>query len=208
VFGEEVADVAIGYMVILARQLHRLHKSVLAGEWRKHEGVSLHGKTLGIVGLGDIGSAVARRGAGFGMRLLGYDIVEPDEATLGFGLMPSDLDDLIAESDVVVLCCPLTPETHHMIDRARLSKARRGLLLINVARGPLVDETALAEALESGQVGAAGLDVFEEEPLPESSPLRRFDQCVFGTHNGSNTHEANLRASERAVENLFEMLGL
>jgi D-3-phosphoglycerate dehydrogenase len=206
VFGEEVADVAIGYMVMLARQLHRLHASVLDGGWLKHEGMSLSGKALGIVGLGDIGRAVARRGAGFGMTLVGHDIVEPDEATLALGLRTAPVEELLGAADVVVLCCPLTPETHHLIDAERLAQARDGLLLINVARGPLIDEAALAAALESGRVAAAALDVFEQEPLPETSPLRRFPSCVFGTHNGSNTREAVLRASERAVENLLEGL--
>jgi phosphoglycerate dehydrogenase-like enzyme len=206
VFGEEVADVAIGYMVMLARQLHRMHASVLENGWLKYEGSSLNGKTLGIVGLGDIGRAVARRGAGFGMTLLGSDIVEPDAATLALGLRHVALEELLAGADVVVLCCPLTPETHHLIDAERLGGARRGLLLINVARGPLVDEEALVAALESGQVAAAALDVFEREPLPPASALRRFHNCVFGTHNGSNTREAVLRASERAFENLLQGL--
>jgi D-3-phosphoglycerate dehydrogenase / 2-oxoglutarate reductase len=206
VFGEEVADVAIGYMIMLARQLHRLHASVVAGGWLKHEGISLSGRTLGIVGLGDVGSAVARRGTGFGMRLVGHDIVEPDEATLALGLQTIGLDELLAGSDVVVLCCPLTRETHHLINADRLVGARRGMLLVNVARGPLIDEGALVAALESGQVAAAALDVFEQEPLPESSQLRGFENCVFGTHNGSNTTDAVLRASERAVANLIEGL--
>jgi len=208
VFGDEVADVAIGFMAILARQLHRLHNSVVAGEWMKHEGMSLSDKTLGIVGLGDIGRGVARRGAGFGMTLLGYDIVEPDAATLALGLSPASLDELLAASDVIVLCCPLTPETRHIIDAEALAKTKRGVHLINVARGPLVDEPALVEALASGQVGAAGLDVFESEPLPADSRLREFEQCVFGTHNGSNTREGNLRASARAVDNVLSGLGV
>ncbi|MGK2954744.1 MAG: phosphoglycerate dehydrogenase [Solirubrobacterales bacterium] len=207
VFGEEVADVAFGYVVILARQLHRLHNSVVAGEWMKHEGRSLAGQTLGIVGLGDIGCAVARRGAGFGMELLGYDLLEPDAATLELGLSPVSLSELLAASDIVVLCCPLTKETRHMIDAESLAKTKRGVNLVNVARGPLIDEHALVDALRSGQVGAAGLDVFEEEPLPAASPLREFEQCVFGTHNGSNTREANLRASARAVDNVLAGLG-
>jgi D-3-phosphoglycerate dehydrogenase len=107
---------------------------------------------------------------------------------------------------VLVLCCPLTPETYHLIDAERLDRARDGLLLINVARGPLIDQEALVAALESGRVAAAALDVFEEEPLPDAHELRRFESCVFGTHNGSNTREAVLRASERAVDNLLEGL--
>jgi len=208
VFGEEVADVAFGYVVTLARQLHRLHGSVMAGEWMKYEGDSLAGRNLGIIGLGDIGRAVARRGSGFGMELLGHDVVEPDAATLGVGLAPVSLSELLAASDIIVLCCPLTSETRHMINAETLAKTKRGVHLVNVARGPLIEEKALVDALRSGQVGAAGLDVFEEEPLPAGSPLREFEQCVFGTHNGSNTSEANLRASARAVDNVLAGLGV
>lgn len=208
VFGEEVADVAFGYVVILARQLHRLHGSVMAGEWMKYEGDSLAGRSLGIIGLGDIGRAVARRGSGFGMELIGHDVVEPDTATLGLGLAPVSLSELLAASDIIVLCCPLTSETRHMINAEALAKTKRGVHLVNVARGPLIEERALVDALRSGQVGAAGLDVFEEEPLPAGSPLREFEQCVFGTHNGSNTSEANLRASARAVDNVLAGLGV
>lgn len=206
VFGDEVADVAIGYLVMLARQLHRLHNSVASGDWLKVEGMSLSGKTLGIIGLGDIGRAVARRGAGFGMRLVGYDVADVSEALAGLDLKLADLPTLWAESDAVVLCCPLTPETHHLVDGEALSASRLGVLVINVARGPLIDEIALVEALASGRVAAAALDVFEREPLPADSPLRSFESCVFGTHNGSNTVEANLRASARAVDNLLDGL--
>ena len=174
----------------------------------KYEGSSLTGKTLGIIGLGDIGRAVARRGGGFGMELLGHDVVEPDATTLALGLSPTSLSDLLAASDIIVLCCPLNTETRHIINAETLAKAKRGVHLVNVARGPLVEERALVDALRSGQVGAAGLDVFEEEPLPAGSPLREFEQCVFGTHNGSNTREANLRASERAVDNVLAGLGV
>lgn len=206
VFGEEVADVAIGYLVTLARQLHRLHLSVLAGDWLKVEGTSLHGKTVGIVGFGDIGRAVARRAAGFGMRLLTCDPDEIARPAAEIGASPVELDVLLAESYALVLCCPLTPETRHVIDADALGRMANGSILINVARGPLVDERALVDALESGRIAAAALDVFEQEPLADDSPLRRFEQCVFGTHNGSNTTEAVLRASERAVDNLLREL--
>jgi D-3-phosphoglycerate dehydrogenase / 2-oxoglutarate reductase len=116
-------------------------------------------------------------------------------------------DELFARSDFLVLCSPLTPDTRHMVNKRTLALMRQGSYLVNVGRGPLVDETALVEALASGRVAAAALDVFEEEPLPASSGLRRFEQCVFGSHNASNTREGVLRTSARAVENLMNGLG-
>lgn len=204
VFGDDVADVALGYVVVLARQLHRIHAAVAQGSWLKHEGMRLAGKTLGIAGFGTIGRAVARRGRGFGLHVIAHDI-----ADAAFSVAPElrveavTLDALFRRSDFLVLCNPLMPETLHMVNERTLAVMRRGSFLINVARGPLVDEAALADALESGHVAGAALDVFENEPLSASSPLRRFDQCVFGSHNGSNTTEGVLRASELAVENLF-----
>ena len=204
VFGDEVADVALGYLVMLTRQLHRIDASVREGGWLKHEGRSLSGKAVGIAGFGSIGRAVARRALGFGMQVVAHDVVDaargPAEA-MGVGLV--DSDELFRRSDAIVLCCPLTPETHHMVDARTLALLPAGAYFVNVARGPLVDEPALVEALRSGQVQAAALDVFEEEPLPMESPLREFEQCVFGSHNGSNATEGVFRASARAVENLF-----
>jgi len=204
VFGDEVADVALGYLVVLARQLHRIHASVRAGGWLKHEGRSLHGKTLGVAGFGSVGQAVARRAEGFGMDVVAHDVVDSVRrvaADLGVELVSRD--ELFRRSDALVLCCPLTTETHHMIAARTLALLPHGAYLVNVARGPLVDEPALIEALRSGRVQAAALDVFEEEPLPMDSPLREFEQCVFGSHNASNATEAVLRASARAVENLL-----
>lgn len=204
VFGDEVADVALGYLVMLARQLHRIDASVKAGGWLKHEGRLLSGKTAGVAGFGSIGQATARRAVGFGMDVVAHDVVEPAgrvAADLGVELVARD--HLFRRSDALVLCCPLTPETHHMVDAHSLALLPHGAYLVNVARGPLVDEPALVEALRSGRVEAAALDVFEEEPLPMDSPLREFEQCVFGSHNASNATEGVLRASARAVENLL-----
>jgi len=204
VFGDEVADVALGYVVMLARQLHRLHESVKTGGWLKHEGRSLAGSTLGIAGLGSIGQAVVRRAIGFGLEVIAHDVTDAArQAAARLGIAFVNRDDLFRRSDVLVLCCPLTPETRHLVDARSLALMAPASYVVNVARGALVDEAALAEALRSGHLAAAALDVFEEEPLPRSSPLRAFEQCVFGSHNGSNTTEAVLRASARAVENLF-----
>lgn len=209
VFGDEVADVAMGFITMLARQLHRIDASVRDGGWLKVRGQSLTGLTLGIVGFGSIGQAVGRRGLGFGMEVLAYDVAAASEAAaaeMGVGYV--GLESLLGASDYVVLCAPLTPATRHIINAQTLAQMRDGARLINVSRGPLVDESALVNALRSGKVAAAGLDVFEEEPLPASSPLREFPDCVFGSHNGSNTLEGVLRASALAVDNLFEGLGV
>jgi D-3-phosphoglycerate dehydrogenase len=207
VFGDDVADVAAGYLVMLARQLHRIDASVKAGGWFKHEGISLCGKTLGIVGFGSIGQAVARRGHGFGMTVMAQDVA-PQAVAAGdaMGVAIVELDELLADSDFVVLCTPLTPDTRHLMNERTLGLMRGGTFLVNVARGPLVDETALVAALDSGHVAAAALDVFEDEPLAADHPLRRFEQCVFGSHNGSNTREGVLRASAQAVDNLLKGL--
>lgn len=204
VFGDDVADVAAGYMVMLARQLHRIHESVRDGGWWKHEGRVLAGSTLGIAGFGSIGRAVARRGWGFGMNVIAHD-ADPhafDSKQVG-DVEAVSRDELFRRSDFLVLCTPLSEETRHMVDSQTLDQMRDGSFLVNVARGQLVDERALVSALESGRIAAAALDVFEEEPLPADSPLRAFPQCVFGSHNGSNTTEGVIRASVLAVDNLI-----
>jgi D-3-phosphoglycerate dehydrogenase / 2-oxoglutarate reductase len=207
VFGGEVADIALGYVVMLARQLHRIDASVKAGGWFKYEGRSLGDNVLGVAGFGSIGQAVARRGQGFGMRVVAHDVAD------AAGAAAEDLDvemlgrdELFEQSDFLVLCSPLTPETRHMVNERTLAFMQPGSSLVNVGRGPLVDEIALVQALKSGQIAAAALDVFEEEPLPAESGLRRFEQCVFGSHNASNTREGVLRASAQAVENLLRGL--
>lgn len=209
VFGDEVADVAMGFVTILARQLHRIDASVREGGWLKVRGESLTGKSMGVVGFGSIGQAVGRRALGFGMEVLAYDVTEASEAAardMGVAYLP--LDEVLSGSDYVVLCAPLNPATEHIINAQSIGNMRDGARLVNVSRGPLVDEAALVAALRSGKLRAAALDVFEVEPLPADSPLREFPECVFGSHNGSNTLEGVLRASSLAVDNLFEGLGL
>lgn len=209
VFGEEVADVALGFVVMLARQLHRIHQSVATGGWLKVEGQSIAGLTAGVVGFGSIGQAVGRRALGFGMHVVAYDVTDAAaDAAREMGVTYAPLEEVFAQADYLILCAPLVPATHHIVNAERLALMRDGSRLVNVSRGPLVDEPALVEALRSGKLAAAGLDVFEEEPLPAESPLRDFPDCVFGSHNGSNTKQGVLRASEKAVQNLLEGLEL
>jgi D-3-phosphoglycerate dehydrogenase len=208
VFGDDVADVAAGYLVLLARRLHLIDRSVRDGGWLKYRGIRLAERTLGIYGLGSIGRAVARRGQGFGMRVIGYDIA-PASATLaadaGFETVARP-QELFAGSDFLVLCAPATPETDRVVRADSLALMRDGSFLVNVSRGSLVDEAALADALQAGRLAGAALDVFESEPLPAASRLRAFDGCVFGSHNASNTEQGVLRASELAVQNLIDGL--
>lgn len=206
VFGGEVADSALAYMLLLARRHHVVDAAVRAGGWPKVEGASLSGSTVGVVGLGAIGRAVVERARGFGMQVRGYDpFVSPDQVPAGVE-SDADLHDLLSRSRFVVLTCPLTPDTFHLMDEAAFGTMRPDAFLVNVARGPVVDESALVSALEGGRLAGAGLDVFETEPLPAESPLRGFANVVLGAHNGSNTREGVARASARAVEILLEEL--
>lgn len=206
-FAEEVADVAIGYVIMLARGLHTIDAGVRAGRWPKPQGISLAGRTLGVVGLGAIGRAVVRRGLGLGMTVVGTDPearAEAAAAELGAGIV--GLDDLFGMADVVSLNCPMSPQNRHMVDARRLALMKSGSYLVNTARGPLVHEAALVDALRSGHLAGAGLDVFEVEPLPDDSPLRAIPNVILGSHNGSNTIEAVRRVNRLAIENLLAVL--
>jgi D-3-phosphoglycerate dehydrogenase len=203
-FGDEVADVVIGYLVLLARQLHVVDDAVRGGQWFKPEGVSLAGRTMGVVGLGDIGRSVVKRAVAMEMRVLGAEVlVDRAEAAEMLGADVVPLAVLLRGSDVVSLNCPLTPQNRHMVDTAALASMKTGAWIINTARGGLIDEAALAVALKEGHLAGAALDVFETEPLPAESPLRHLDNVILGAHNSSNTAEAVYRTSERAIDNLL-----
>ena len=207
-FGNEVADMAMAYFTGLTRDSYRVHQEVKNGNWIKPAGMSLTDKTVALIGLGDIGLATARRLKGFDVKINAYDPfskLTAEQAGVEQILpFPEQLD----SADFVIITCALTPSSYHMINKDTIALMKDGVFVINVARGPLIDEPALIEALQSGKVKAAGLDVFEVEPLPMDSPLRQFDQCIFGTHNGSNTKEAVIRASLRAIDILFGYLNI
>lgn len=203
VFGHEVADSAFGYILNLTRGYIAVDAAVRRGEWPKVEGVTLADARLGIVGFGAIGREIAKRGHGFGMDVVAFDPFI-DAASADVSIVP--LDELLATSRFIVLACPLTADTFHLINAERLALVRSDAYLVNVARGPVVLERDLIDALKGGRLAGAALDVFEVEPLPADSELRKLPNVVLGAHNGSNTREGVVRASNTAVDFLIEEL--
>lgn len=203
-FGREVADLAMSYVTALARGTFEIDRGVRSGLWPKPTGVSLADKTVGLVGFGDIGRNVARRLLAADMRVVVYDPFYQacPELKVAHRVWPEGFEDW----DFLVLTCALTNDNRHMVNASVLSERTRPLRVVNVARGPLIDEPALEAALSSGSVHSAALDVFEEEPLPVASVLRTFPRCIFGSHNASNTLEAVIRTSERAIDCLDRFL--
>ena len=206
-FGKEVADIATGYIIGLARETFRIDREIRCGKWPKYRGVSLADKCVGLAGYGDIGRNLAKRLLSLDMNIICYDpAISPVEPVDGIRFMkwPEGLD----TCDFVVLTCSLNENNRHMLNHETLAQCRQGVRVVNVARGGLVDETALIHALETGHVGSAALDVFEEEPLPSGSPLREIPSCIFGSHNASNTNEAVARTNERAISQIIRFLGI
>ena len=204
-FGGEVADVALGLLIGLARHLFVIDRGVHAGTWPKPPGISLAGKRVGLVGFGDIGRQLARRLAACEMQIVAYDPGSDDDGGVA-GLQRAAWPERVQEHDFLVFTCSLNEKNRHMLNAAVLAAAKPGVFVVNVARGPLIDEAALVAALRSGQVQNAALDVFEVEPLPADSPLREFPNCLFGSHNGSNSRDAVRRASHEALTRLAGFL--
>lgn len=204
-FGDEIADYALGFILLIARSQHIVDREVRDGNWPSIRGHSLAGRTLGIVGLGSSGTALAARAG-----VMGMDVVGSDPFRTGHDLPPSvrsvEFDDLIAVSDIVSLHLPGQPGQAPLIDSAAIASSKPGFWLINTSRGALVDEDALLAGLEAGQVGAAALDVFRVEPVDPGHPLLDHPRVIVGAHNASNTHEAVARTNELAIANLIEGL--
>ncbi len=208
-FTTPVADTVIGYLLAFARRLPWMDAAMKRGEWRKLPGLALSECVLGIVGVGNIGKAVARRARAFGMRVLGNDIVEIDHVFLTeTGVEMTDLETLLAQADFVSLNCDLNPTSHHLINARTLAMMKPSAVLINTARGPIVDEVALIAALQAGQIAGAALDVFEQEPLPADSPLLRMDNVLLAPHNANSSPTAWERVHWNTIRNLLEGLGL
>jgi gluconate 2-dehydrogenase len=212
VLTESTADTVFALILASARRIVELADWVREGHWQgslseAQFGVEVQGKTLGIVGLGRIGAALARRAAlGFNMNVL-YTNRHPNEAAeRAYGARRVELETLLGEADFVCLQVPLTQETRHLIGAAELNAMKKGAILINASRGAVVDEAALIEALSSGTIRGAGLDVFEREPLPADSPLLRMKNVVAVPHIGSATRETRHAMARCAAENLVAAL--
>ena len=205
-FGGEVADLAVGYLIGVARSSYQIHEAIKKGGWIKPSGQTIAGKTAAVIGLGDIGRNVVKRLKGFDLRLIGYDpfAKQEEHEDVEVRVFPEG----VQEADFVVLTCALTESSRHIINKDSLARMKPGVKIINVARGGLIKETDLTESLRSGHVAAAALDVFEEEPVTRDNPLLGFEQNVFGSHNGSNTKEAVKRVSEKATGFIFKYLGI
>jgi D-3-phosphoglycerate dehydrogenase / 2-oxoglutarate reductase len=204
-----VADSVMGYMLTFARQLPWMDRTMKSGVWHKVPGRSLSECTLGVIGVGNIGKAVLRRARAFGMKLLGNDIlpIAPD-FLLENGVEMTSLQDLMQRADFISVNCDLNPTSYHIINSERLSWCKPNSVLINTARGPLVDEPALVHALQSGQIGGAALDVFEIEPLPLASPLMQMENVLIAPHNSNSSPMAWERVHWNTIRNLIDGLGM
>lgn len=208
-FGGEVGDVVMSYITSLARKTYLVDREVKSGMWPKPRGISLAGKTLGLVGFGNTGHAISKRTLAADMKLVvythdGQPAADNPFPAVEFATWPQRIE----ECDFIVLACSLNKDNWHMVNEAIFQKVKPGVRIVNAARGPLIDEQALIQALRSGIVQSVALDVFEVEPLPAGSALRNFEQCIFCSHNASNTTDAVVRTSLRAIDLLFESLGV
>ena len=202
-----VTDSVMGYILAFARRQPWMDKAMKAGEWKKNPGRALHECTLGVVGVGAIGKTVLRRAHAFGMNLLGNDILEIDHVFITeTGVKMTSLDDLLVHSDFVSLNCTLNPTSQHLINARTLGLMRPQTVLINTARGPIVDESALVAALGAGTIAGAALDVFETEPLPADSPLLQMDNLILAPHNANSSPSAWERVHWNTINNLLEGL--
>jgi glyoxylate reductase len=206
---EDTADLAMALMLATCRNLGACERALRAGDWEggaSRLGTRIHGKTLGIVGMGAIGQALARRAGPFNMTLLYHGPNPKPEAEQALGISYRErLEDLLGEADIVSLNCPLTEDSHHLLNATTLAQMKPGAILINTGRGPLVDEAALVAALESGHLGAAGLDVFEFEPKV-TPRLLELENVTLLPHIGSGTVECRTDMAMRAFANIQHFL--
>lgn len=208
VLDQSVAELSMMFVAAAARHVVSLHRSMTRGEWAPRGGTELAGKTLAIIGSGRIGAATARIAAGFSMRVVGCRrsaVDGPPPPGSGFERITTSFPDAVAEADFVCLLIPGSPENRHFLDRERLALLPRRAWLINAARGSVVDERALYEALATGALSGAALDVFEREPyvpVDADHDLRTLENVILVPHIGSNTADANRRMSERALRNV------
>lgn len=208
-FTTPVADTVLGYMLAFARRQPWMDREMKNGKWEKLPGRALSECTLGVIGVGNIGRAVTRRARAFGMKVLGNDIVEIDHVFIAeSGIEMTSLASLLDQSDFVSLNCDLNPASHHLMNASTFALMKPSAVLINTARGPIVDEKTLIEALQAQRLAGAALDVFEAEPLPLESPLLKMDNVMLAPHNSNSSPAAWERVHWNTIRNLVEGLGI
>ncbi len=206
-----VAELVIAMMIVVARRAHYSYRALLEGKWEKVMGTEIMGKTLGVIGFGRIGREVAKRAKALGMDVIAYDVFDLSNIAKEMGVkFTQDLDEVLRNADIITLHVPLTPETRNMINKEAIEKMKDGVIIINAARGEVMDYKALLEALKSGKVRAAALDVYPEEP-PKSEWLMELIRHpnVFATaHIGAQTQEAQEKTSVEVAKRIMEALGI
>ncbi|MHC4742802.1 MAG: phosphoglycerate dehydrogenase [Planctomycetota bacterium] len=206
-FSKPVADTVLGYMLNFARRLPWMDRAMRQGLWEKTPSVALCECTLGVIGVGNVGKEVVRRAIAFGMQVLGNDIEEIPMDFLGqTGIEMTSKEDLLTRSDFVSLNCTLNSTSFHLISDPQLALMKNWAVIINTARGPIIDEPALIRALQNGQIAGAAFDVYEDEPLPSDSPLLEMDNVMLGSHNANSSAEAWERVHQNTIRNLLEVL--
>jgi len=208
---QATADLTFGLILAAARRIPQAHNYTLSGEWARARrpfplASEVHGRTLGIIGFGRIGQAVARRAVGFGMPILYHDLEAKPEAEAATGAKRVDLEVLLREADFISLHVPLTAQTRGLIGAREIAKMKASAIVVNASRGPVVDQKALCEALREKRIAAAGLDVYEEEPLPADDPLIGLDNVVLVPHIASATYETRVLMAKEAAENILAVL--
>lgn len=212
VLTDTTADFAWSLLMATARRVVEADRLIRAGGWRSSWaptmmlGYDVHGKTLGIIGFGRIGQAVARRAKGFNMRVLYYDIIRREDLEKKLGVEYKLMDEILREADFITIHVPLTPQTERLIGEKELRMMKRTAILINTSRGKVIDQDALIRALKEGWITAAGLDVFEEEPLPMDSPLIKLENVVLTPHIASASYETRSKMAEYAAYGLISVL--
>jgi phosphoglycerate dehydrogenase-like enzyme len=208
-FTTPVADSVLGYMLAFTRRQPWMDKEMKSGKWEKIPGMALSENTLGVVGVGNIGKAVTRRAKAFGMKVYGTDVIEIDHVFVSeTGIELTDLETLLKNSDFVSINCELNPTSHHLMNSDTFALMKPNAVLINTARGPIVDEKSLIEALQAKRLGGAALDVFEHEPLPLESSLLKMDNVMLAPHNSNSSPAAWERVHWNTIKNLLDGLGI
>ena len=208
-FTNPVADTVMGYILAFARRQPWMDRSMKENIWDKIPGYALHERTLGVIGVGRIGKAVIQRANAFGMTIIGNDIIEiPTDFVDEHKVRMTSLNDLLKIADYVSVNCDLNPTSYHLMNSDTLALMKPNAVLINTARGPVIDEKALIHILQAKEIGGAAMDVFEEEPLPSTSPLLEMENVMLAPHNANSSPHAWERVHRNTIKNLIDGLGI